>query len=102
MRRGTTPTITIKVKGNLSVDLFKTVIVTLKQGDIQVDKTNSDIEFDAENNVLNVFLTQEDTLVFRKGQVSIQVRVLTFSEEALASQIINKSIDDILYEGEIE
>lgn len=101
MRRGTTPTITIKIKGSLNVELLKTIIVTFKQGDVEVDITGEDAEIDAENNTIKVRLTQKDTLAFKKGQISIQVRALTYTEDALASAIINKSLDDILYEGEI-
>lgn len=100
MRRGTTPTVTIKITG-ISVDLLSTIFVTFKQGQKEVTKDNQDTTIDVDSNSLKVSLTQEETLLFQKGQVGVQIRAKTISDDAIASQIVYKQMEDILYEGEI-
>ena len=102
MRRGTTPTLTITVTGLVVTDL-KTIKVTFKQGNVELTKTTEQVTVDAENNAISVPLTQEDTLMFGSGSVSVQIRGLLADDvTAIASAIKSFSMDKILMDGVIE
>lgn len=49
-----------------------------------------------------VTLTQEDTLLFKPGEVDIQVRYVKESGKADASNIIKTTADQVLKDGVIE
>lgn len=101
MRRGTTPTITIRVKGE---DFDGSMLyVTLEQGAIQLTKTGSDVLVTPTEtgSTVAIFLTQEETLMFTKGTARIQIRWINSSGIADASPIKNIEVNPILLEGVI-
>lgn len=101
MRRGTTPTITIRVKGE---DFDGSMLyVTLEQGAIQLTKTGSDVLVTPTEtgSTVAIFLTQEETLMFTKGTARIQIRWINSSGVADASPIKNIEVNPILLEGVI-
>ena len=101
MRRGTTPTITIRVKGE---DFDGSMLyVTLEQGAIQLTKTGSDalVTPTKTGSTVAIFLTQEETLMFTKGTARIQIRWINSSGIADASPIKNIEVNPILLEGVI-
>lgn len=51
--------------------------------------------------ILSVPLTQEDTLTFSQGYVSVQLRAMTTDDLAIASKPRLVLMDDILKEGVI-
>ena len=98
MRRGTTPTNTFTV----DVDLRQAtaLYVTYKQNSrVILEKTLEDATI-TETSVA-VTLTQEETLAFSKGTVSIQIRAKFADGAAIASNIITSSVDQILKDGVI-
>lgn len=99
MRRGTTPTIRIKINNLPSIDLIKDIWVSFRnKGNnlIILNKTIDDLEIDAENNTVSISLTQEETLKFHIS-VSIQVKIyLTDEKTVCASNIIDVPINEIL------
>lgn len=99
MRRGTTPTLKIKING-ANVKEFSKIYVTFKQGETEVTKTTEDI--DIEDNLLSIWLSQEDTLKFVHGHVDVQLRAITENGVAVASSIQMLFMDEILKEGVIE
>lgn len=101
MRRGTTPTLTIVVEGLVVTDL-KTIKVTFKQNTIELTKSTEEVNVDAENNAISIPLTQEDTLKFGNGAVSVQIRgLLADGKTAIASKIKKISMEEILLDGVI-
>lgn len=71
MRRYTTPTLTITVKG---VDLTNTsVYVTLAQYEQSVTIENPPMSYDGENTVLEVDMSQIQSGSFQRGNAKIQV-----------------------------
>lgn len=101
MRRGTTPEITINVKG-ISIDALKNIEITFEQNGIKVVKTDN-ISMDYDNNTLSVWLSQDETLMFNVGIVSVQVRaVLNESEIVIASKIRQMSMEKVLNESVLE
>ena len=98
MRRGTTPTNTFTV----DVDLRQAtaLYVTYKQNSrVILEKTLADATI-TETSVA-VTLTQEETLAFGKGTVSIQIRAKFVDGVAIASNIITANVNAILKDGVI-
>lgn len=100
MRRGTTPTLNIKVEG-ADVKDFRDIYLTIKQYNVEIDKRETDIEKDEAENKLIVPLTQEETLSFKDGTVNIQLRATVGLDGAVASNIVTLPLEHILMEGEI-
>lgn len=101
MRRGTTPTITIRVIGE-DFD-GSTLYVTLEQGALELTKSGSDVLVTPTEtgSTVAIFLTQEETLMFTKGTARIQIRWINSSGVADASPIKNIEVNPILLEGVI-
>lgn len=104
MTRGTTPTLTLKLK-NCDVSLLDNVYITFKQNRYQnkvLEKTLDDISVDIEKNTLTIRLTQEDTLYFCESDVEMQLRAVTTNNQAVASKIIKLPVNRILKDGVIK
>lgn len=100
MRRGTTPTLEIKITG-IEVTQLESIYVTLSQYKKQVTKETQDITIDELNNILYVPLSQEDTLSMARGYVYIQMRAVTKDGLAVASDMQMTTMEEILKEGVI-
>ena len=102
MRRGTTPTITIKVRGETFDD--STIFVTFRQGNILITKTGDNVvkSVTTEGCMLYIYLSQEETLSLRNGVMQLQIRWINSSDIAQASPIKTIQVDPILLEGVIE
>ena len=99
MNRGTTPTISITVKGLSDIQINKAYL-TLKQRGTVVEKTEADMEIDGD--MLQVALTQEETLKFMaRAEINVQLRVLSKSGTAYASNIVTVPVGEILKDGVI-
>lgn len=84
---------------------FKTILITYKQGDrIVLEKHKEDLIFDPHEDGSDEYtawfrMTQEETksFVLSNGpRVLVQVRALTYDEEALASDKISVLVKDVL------
>lgn len=80
MFKGTTPTYTLTLPEEVDLTDATSVIVTFanRRGAILAEKTGADLDID--RNVIEVYLTQEETLAFPEGTVSIQVNWLYNSD----------------------
>lgn len=96
--RGTTPHIRINFK-NMQLAEFKSIWVTFSQGCEKFTKTLEDSEID--DDAIIIRLTQEETLKLRSENVSVQVRALTYADEAYASKIFTFPTSAILKDGVI-
>lgn len=97
MRRGTTPTIKLNVSG-VDIETISDWYITVEQDAYQITKTNDDIEF-FENGLLQIYLSQEETLNLHKGDVQVQIRAVTVDGARIASDIQECGVEEILYEG---
>lgn len=100
MRRGTTPTLEINIKG-IDVAELENIYITLSQHKKEVTKSSEDITIDKTENTLYVTFSQEDTLTFSRGYVYVQMRAVTKDGMAVASSIAMKKMEEILEEGVI-
>lgn len=76
MYQGTTPTFTLTVPATVDLTTTSNVYVTFSQGNKELTKTGSSIVVSAQS--VDVYLTQEETLMFLPGTVRIQLN-WTFS-----------------------
>lgn len=100
MKRGTTPTLKLKVTG-IDVSILTSIYITLEQGIKELTKSGDDVVVDPEENALYIYLTQEETLDFKDGDAKIQLRAITDNDTAIASNIKTVPIGHILKEGVI-
>ena len=101
LRRGTTPTLTIRVI-DMDVGDMGSIYVTFKQGEKLLTKTNEQISVDTEYNTVSIPFSQEETLLFGRGMVETQIRaLLKDGTTAVASKIRSFSMEKILLDGVI-
>ena len=100
MIRGTTPTHTFNLP--FGVETIKEVRITYQQdNNTVIEKTEADCTKEGQR--ILVKLTQEETLQFTEGkQVSIQLKVLTTSNDVLVSQIAKTNCGKALNEEVLE
>lgn len=103
MYRGTTPTLTFRIKDeNIDFDKFEQIWITIKGRNNEITKDIDSVEIDAENRTLSIELTQEETLSFNTIDVQVQMRVLDTDGRAFASRIFNTRMNALLKGGVIE
>ncbi len=104
MIRGTTPTFRLKINGAKLEG--SSVYVTISQGayGILMTKESSDLTIteEADISIVEVTLSQSETLSLKKGSALIQVRWIDSEGVACATPIKEFAIADILFNGEIE
>ena len=99
MRRGTTPTHTFTTDVNLTT--AEVLYITYEQGDKEIIEKDIDDVTIASDKVTTT-LTQEETLKVKPhGTVKIQIRARLANGEAVASNIMTASPEDILKDGVI-
>ena len=100
MIRGTTPTLTMQLPGEVSVEDVSSAIVSIEQsGKEKITKTFPNITKDAEANTLAVTLTQEESLsLSARSQAFVQLKVKTKNKTVLASFPMPMVVTDIINE----
>lgn len=101
MRRGTTPYIEISTKQDISE--YETIVFTIE------DRAGNEVDVDNKSGMMTVTptsvkvkLTQEQTLSLIKGAVKMQIRAADKTcENAIASNIMQGNLEDVLKEGVI-
>ena len=103
--RGTTPTISFNIKSDLDLSDIAELWITFKTkpGNIMKEKTfyMEDVDIDAENHKINLFMTQQDTLELTNTSYNVQIRVRMNDDLAYASSIMDVPIGKILKDGVI-
>lgn len=94
MRRGTTPTLVINIKG-IDMSTIAEWYITVAQDSVQITKTDTDLTI--EGTLISMPLTQQETMMFKSGEVSVQIRAKTTEDVVIASGIQTIDIDRILY-----
>ena len=104
MRRGTTPTLHVTVKSDIS---DWTIYLALKCGRTLIVKTGDDLTISTDTQsqrtvtVIECVLTQKDTIMMTAGQeCEVQVRaVRNEGAEAVASDVVAVPVSRILQDG---
>ena len=111
MRRGTTPTVTLTVKGAnggicdlTDADIYVTFADRKKSNVVLTKSTNDNgvtVSLVDNYSVIRIVLTQADTLSFKVGsRVRVQLRAKK-GDKAIASDIGEFTMEEILLDGEI-
>lgn len=95
MVKGTTPTFILTLQDADLTD--STVYVTFKQDELLLTKSGSDLTI--EQNVVSVFLTQEETLKFQRGNLYIQVNWTFDNGKRACSEVALVKVDNNLFNG---
>ena len=105
--RGTTPTLTFHVKDEtLDLSTLAALWITFKSkagNPKQIEKTFTleDVNVDAENHNIEVYMSQEDTLELMNASMECQIRARFDDDKAYASTIEDLPIGRILKDGVI-
>lgn len=98
--RGTTPSISIKVPMDLTgYSCYLSIGKRARDPWFTADNTQMEAAY-GEESILIFTLTQEQTLLCKAGEACIQLRVIE-GERALASNMANITIADVIKDGEI-
>ena len=103
--RGTTPTISFHIDTDLDLNEIAELWITFKSkpGTILKEKTytQSDVAIDPTTNIIELFMSQEDTLAFSNAPYNVQIRMRMNDDLAYASSILEVQIGKILKDGVI-
>lgn len=107
IRRGTTPTHRVTVKGSDISEL--SIHLTYKCGKVLIDKTGRDLDVTVDDSeepastVITTRLSQEETLSFKAGtKCEVQIRAVNANgSEALATKIKTLSVERVILDGEL-
>lgn len=98
MYRGTTPTIRLTITGLKDIAVHK-LYLTIKQFGSVIEKTIDDVTIS--DDVIACTLSQRETLSLKNDKAKIQVRLLSKSGVAYATNVIELPVKTILKDGEI-
>ena len=101
MLQGTTPTFTLTFPSSLDLSEADHVVVTIRQGSAVVNKFDDDLSIDA--NVIEVTLTQEESLRFQFDAPAVMMVNWTYSDGSRGgSKKKEITIEENLYPEVIE
>lgn len=91
MYQYTTPTITIKIPQDVSVQTIDSLAVVIQQDDIKLTKNLLGCILDPDDNTITITLSQEETGGFKPGTINVQAHILV-GNTAYATQIMKANI----------
>ena len=92
MYQFTTPTIVITIPDDLPVSTITSLVVTIKQNNIKLEKNMLSTVLDPDENTITLTLTQEETGMFAPGEsVKVQCHILV-GNTAYATNIMKANI----------
>ena len=92
--KGTTPTLTFKLKGALPSDFADFVITIRQRGNVVVQKKKADCT--CYEDTVQAQLTQEETRSFRNGIAVVQIRGITPGGSVHASDVLEFDAEAVL------
>ena len=100
--RGTTPVYSITFS-ELSLSDLSDVYITFEQkkSGYELTKHGTDLTWDYANNKVQCVLSQAETLKFASGDIKVQIRAIDSAQMATATEILDDTVDDVLYEAVI-
>ena len=94
MHRGTTPTFTLTVPNEYDLTACENIYATFQQNGTSVTKSGEDI--DVSTHSVDVYLDQSETLLFKRGSISIQLNFTFPGGQRACTEIKRITIDDNL------
>lgn len=98
MHRGTTPINIFRTDVDLT-NASVLFITYMQNGKVVLEKDIREVKINKE--VITVYLSQKETLLFNEGIITIQIRVKFPDGSSIASKLIRTSVYEILKDGEI-
>ena len=98
MKRSSTPTHSLELPFIYEKYASQFVFTYSQNGNIILEKTEKDVgdSVEVENDILHIYLTQEETNLFCGGDVEMQMKVYTLNGKSIISDIIKIKVDDVL------
>lgn len=99
MKRGNTPTVTIRLPDEFAVaELEDAVFSIAQQSNEIIQKKLNEMAADEENNSLHLALTQEETLLLRYGDlIEMQLRI-KIKGKVIGTNIVKKMVEKTINE----
>ena len=101
MYRGTTPAFDFKLNTDIDLDQVEALYVTCKSRSKELSFDRDGCTINNDTKTISVRLTQEQTLQFGAGTVSVQIRLRVGRDRAYATPVKNIDISQILKDGVI-
>lgn len=98
LHRGTTPINIFRTDVDLT-NASVLFITYMQNGKVVLEKDIREVKINKE--VITVYLSQKETLLFNEGIITIQIRVKFPDGSSIASKLIRTSVYEILKDGEI-
>lgn len=95
MVQATTPTFLLTLPSSVDLSLIQTMLFTIEQGGIEINKSGSDLGI--EGQTVSVFLTQQETMRFKKGTAKLQLNWTYSDGKRACSNIANVEVSPNLF-----
>lgn len=100
MVQATTPTFLLTLPSSVDLSLIQTMLFTLEQGCVEIDKTGNDLSIDGQT--VSVWLSQEETLQFKKGPAKLQLNWTYSDGKRACSKIVGVEVSPNLFAEVLE
>lgn len=99
MTLGSTPTMVFHVSSKIDLTELKSIYITFEQRGTVLTRRNGEAGVSVKSDTIEVTLRQEETLAFKPGIVNVQLRGVSFSGRAFATNIAEITATPILLNG---
>lgn len=99
MYQFTTPNLRIFMPEVMPVADMTSLVVTLKQGKLKIKKRLNEVVLDSVNNVIYVYLTQEETGAFNEGYIEVQCHIKAYGSALSTDKMTIQVCENI--DGEV-
>lgn len=97
MVQATTPTFELTLPASVDLTGITEMLFSLVQGQTRIDKKYSESELSIDGNTILVYLSQEDSLPFVKGQAELQLNWIYPTGKRGCSNITKVNVSNNLY-----
>ncbi|MBQ4065841.1 MAG: hypothetical protein IJD10_07045 [Clostridia bacterium] len=99
MKRGNTPTVTIKLPEEFAVSELEDAVFSIAQQNTEIiRKKLNEMTTDEENNTLHLALTQKETLLLRYGDlIEMQLRI-KIKGKVIGTNVVKKMVEKTINE----
>lgn len=99
---GSTPTMVLHVNSSFDLTELKMIYITFEQRGSILTKHSDESGINITPDSVEVTLTQEETLVFKPGQVNVQLCCVSYSGHVLKTNIVEIEARPSLIKGVIK
>lgn len=100
MVQATTPTFLLTLPSSVDLSLIHKMLFTIEQGSTEICKSSDDLDISGQ--VVSVYLSQEETLKFKKGPAKLQLNWTYPDGKRACSNIVTIDVSPNLFAEVIE